>query len=147
MGIEDKIEELEERNADLARRVAHLEGEGGYQPEVTSENVGRLVMVRDSGYSDWLGPFVLKKVRFDSGLRYMAGPSSFNHAKLYTGPTRPNWNEHDGLSVPGDVYELGRALVQDRSGDIEIVPAESHWWVHSYIENPNDIMRYTIIEP
>lgn len=146
MGIEDKIEELEERNADLARRVAELEGGKSCHPEVTSENVGRLVMVRDSGYNDWLGPFVLKKVRSDSGLKYMAGPSSFNHAKLYTGPTLPNWNEHDGLSVPADVYELGQALIQDRSGDVDFVPAESHWWVHGCRATPNDIMRYTIIE-
>lgn len=115
------------------------------QPQVTEEHVGRLVMVRDHPDEEWIGPVVLKNVY---SLTFGAGnfrESQWWQAKLYTGPTRPNWIDHDGRGVPGEVIEAGRVLCQMKDGAIMVVPHYSMNWKHE--DGANDIMRYTIIEP
>ena len=142
-----RIEELEQRVAQLEKQC--IENTEPKDEPVTEDHIGRLVMVRNYDDQDWKGPIELSSVDGESvPYPYKTVCAVYSQAKLYKGPTKPNWIEHDGMGVPEEVEDAGKALVQKRNGWICVVDEYSPWWIHDDVGGEGgDIVRYTIIEP
>ena len=149
MNKDKHIEELEQRVAQLEKQCVE-NTVGNTEPKdesVTEEHVGRLVMFRDLDSQEWDGPCVLNRVVHDDNEPYIVGEDPWKQAKLYKGPTKPNWIEHDGKGVPEEVRQVDKVLAQNRNGNIVLSSSASNCWVYSEGELGNQIVRYTIIEP
>jgi len=70
----------------------------------------------------------------------------FGYAKLYQGPTRPNWIDHDPVNHPECPVNLGDlVMIQDSIGMVFVGGAYKFSWSGGCGFNP--VKRYTVIEP
>lgn len=142
MNIQQQINELQSQLDELKAQAAECE-----EPEIDwSKMIGRNVIVWD-----------FNEDRYCSAALYGYDPSkefpfnigphkgmNWRQARLYQGPTRPNWIEWSGGECPVDDCDV--VLFEMRSGEIDLcaIPSTIRW---SHVGANGDILRYTIIEP
>jgi len=132
MDVMKRIEEIEKELDELKRKAASRDN-----AEIDlGDMIGRLVMVRDDDDEEWHGPVELVGI---NGSWFKTTVFDWEQAKLYTGPTRPNWIEWSGGKMPVD--EKQAVLIQQDVGSIRYGEAWMFFW-----ESPK-IARYTVIEP
>jgi hypothetical protein len=139
MNIQQQINELQSQLDELKAQAAKCE-----EPEIDwSKMIGRLVEVRNCIDKDWLGPRMLEGYATGWDKPFTAD-GFYAEAKLYQGPTRPNWIEWSGGECPVDDCVV--VLFEMRSGEIDLcaIPLTIRW---SHVGANGDILRYTIIEP
>ena len=136
MSIHKKIEELQSQLDSLKAQEAKCKDEEIDWPNM----IGRLVQVRDRDEEAWSRVLILDAYLEDEGFPFDIDDCTWKYAKLYQGPTRPNWIEWHGGKCPLKNGE--EVLGQLRDGTLS---ARLNRWEHE--NNDRDIMRYTIIKP
>lgn len=140
INIQQQIDELQAKLDDLKAQAAKCRDDEIDWPNM----IGRLVEIYDQEDHT----IVCKLSGYDKSREYPfeiygTNKLKWRHAKLYQGPTRPNWIEWSGGECPVDSEKW--ILAQERDGGFEIYRASDFRWGHIGYEG--DIMRYTVIEP
>lgn len=138
MNTQARIEALQAELDKLKAELAKPEPDFDW-----SQMIGRLVMVRDFESQDWKGPCVLSSVEMQTDSLFISPESYWRFAKLYDGPTRPNWIDWSGGECPIGPNEF--VIVQYRDGLLGLVVAQFISWEHRHADG--DIMRYSVVKP
>jgi len=140
MDVLKRIEEIEKELDELKRQTASID-----DSDVDwNDMIGRLVMVRDNDDEEWRGPSALDSYLDRRNYPFRASGILYEQAKPYTGPTRPNWIEWDGLR-PTSINDDDFVLFQDQDGGVFGCYVENLIW--DRFGMLRYVTRYTVIEP
>lgn len=131
---------INERIAQLEAELAELKNDIKPRNQLTENDIGRLVEVRDVDTEEWRGPVELDNV--DDASQFWGADIRWHKARLYHGKFKINLTHWQGGECPCAPND--RVIVKLRSGELNYEIASMLSWTHR--GSRYDILGFAVVE-